>query len=181
MKHYERTPNVFLNRFRFYSDCTLGKLTDENGDHICYTLEPPYRTPDERVVVGDTAIPEGVYPLKMEYDTTLRYKCLRVGDVRGFKNIRLCFFTKASANPNQTKGHILLGCRIVDEKGILEDCISAFEILNGYYESKRCNHSQLCLEVKNDDFSGRSREPFCHSDGDSDSLGTLPDYYLETL
>lgn len=179
MRHYDRVPNLYLIRFKYMKDCTIGKLLDENNNLICYTLEPPYRTPDERVIVGNTAIPEGVYPLKMEYDTSLKYKCLRIGDVRGFKNIRLCFLTKASANPNQTKGHILLGCRIADESGILEDCISAFEILNSYYESKRCNHSQLCLEVKNINFNGRSRETFCKTPPEIERV--LKDYELNTL
>lgn len=181
MRHYDRIPNLFLKRTGFYADCTIGELSDENGNHICYTLEPPYRPPGERTVVGKTAIPDGIYPLKMEYDTTLRYKCLRAADVRGFKNIRLCLLTKAQATANQTKGNILLGSRVVESEGKLEDCISAFEVLNSYYEAKRCNHSQLCVQISSEGFSGRKREAFSHSDGDGDSSGNLPDYYLETL
>ena len=179
MRHCDRIPNLFLNRTGFYADCIVGELTDQAGNHICFTLEPPYRPPTERTVVGNTAIPDGIYPLKMEYDTTLRYKCLRVADVRGFKNIRLCFLTKAQATANQTKGNILLGSRVVEAEGKLEDCISAFEVLNTYYEAKRCNHSQLCLQISSEGFEHRKRESFSHSDGDSP--GNLPDYYLETL
>lgn len=179
MRHYDRTANLFLKRTGFYADCTVGELYDESGNRICHTLEPPYRPSGERTVVGNTAIPNGIYPLKMEYDTNLKYKCLRVGEVRGFKNIRLCFLTKASATPQQTKGNILLGCRVVEDEGKLEDCISAFEDLNSYYESKRCNHSQLCLEIKCDNYIGRSREAFCKTPPEIER--TLKDYELQTL
>ena len=133
MRHYDRTANLFLKRTGFYADCTVGELYDESGNRICHTLEPPYRPSGERTVVGNTAIPNGIYPLKMEYDTALRYKCLRAADVRGFKNIRLCFLTKAQATANQTKGNILLGSRVAEEEGRLDDCITAFEKLNEYY------------------------------------------------
>lgn len=179
MRIYDRTPNLFLKRTGFYADCTVGELSDENGEHICFTLEPPYRPPGERPVVGNTAIPDGVYPLKMEYDTTLRYKCLRVGDVRGFKNIRLCFLTKASALPAQTKGNILLGCHLNLDEGTLTDCISAFELLNTYYESKRCNHAQLCLKVTSEGFDRRKRESFCKTPPEIERA--LQDYELQTL
>lgn len=181
MRHYDRTANLFLKRTEFYADCTVGELYDESGNRICYTLEPPYRPSGERTVVGNTAIPNGIYPLKMEYDTALRYKCLRAADVRGFKNIRLCFLTKAQATANQTKGNILLGSRVAEEEGRLEDCITAFEKLNEYYEAKRCNHSQLCLQISAEGFNGRSQRAFCRSHSDSDGDSSLPDYYLETL
>lgn len=179
MRNYERTPNVFLTRFGFYSDCTIGKLTAECGSLICFTLEPPYRPPGERTIIGNTAIPEGTYPLKMEYDVTLKYKCLRVCDVKGFKNIRLCFLTKAQATANQTKGNILLGSRVVENEGKLEDCISAFELLNTYYEAKRCNHSQLCLQIRSEGFSGRKCEAFTQAPPEVDR--PLQDYELQTL
>lgn len=179
MRHYERTPNVFLTRFGFYSDCTIGRLTAENGSLICFTLEPPYRPSDERFIVGNTAIPEGIYPLKMEYDVTLKYKCLRVADVSGFRNIRLCFVTKTQSTANQTKGNILLGSRVVEDEGKLEDGISAFEVLNTYYEAKRCNHSQLCLQVRSEGFKGRSRQPFSVTPPEIEHV--MLDYELQTL
>lgn len=179
MRHYERTPNVFLKRTHYYSDCTLGELTDENGNHICFTLEPPYRPAGERPVVGNTAIPEGVYPVKMEYDTTLRYKCPRVGDVRGFKNVRICFLTKAQAFAKQTKGHILVGMGINTDEGRLDDCVSAFEAILAYYEAKRCNHAQLCLQVTSDGFTSRQRQAFTQAPPEIEQA--LHDYELETL
>lgn len=179
MRHYDRKPNLFLKRTGFYADCTVGELSNDEGERICYTLEPPYRPPTERAVVGNTAIPEGTYPLKMEYDTTLRYKCLRVGDVKGFKNVRLCFLTKTSSEPHQAKGNILLGCHFSPDEGRLTDSISAFELLNTYYESKRCNHAQLCLEVSSEGFSGRKRESFSKSPVQIERA--LQDYELQTL
>lgn len=179
MRHYERTPNVFLTRFGFYSDCTIGKLTAECGSLICFTLEPPYRPPGERTIIGNTAIPEGTYPLKMEYDVTLKYKCLRVCDVKGFKNIRLCFLTKTQSTVNQTKGNILLGSRVVEDEGKLEDGLSAFEMLNTYYEAKRCNHSQLCLQIRNEGFDSRSDKPFSVTPPEAEHV--LQDYELQTL
>lgn len=179
MKHYDRTPNVFLRRTQFYRDCTLGTLTNENGELICYTLEPPYRAPDERPVVGQTAIPNGTYPLKMEYDTALRYKCLRVGEVRGFKNARLCFLTKTKATPTQTRCHILLGTQMDEVDGCLTNCVTAFEALLAYYEEKRCNHSQLCLQISCDNFNGRQHESFGKSI--EDDISKMPDYMLETM
>ncbi len=179
MKHYDRIPNLFLRRTGFYADCTIGELCDELGMRICYTLEPPFRPSGERAVVGNTAIPDGIYPLKMEYDAALRYKCLRVADVRGFKNIRLCFLAKTQATACQTKGSILIGCRLDEDDGMLKDCLPAFEALNDCYEEKRCNHSQLCMQVTSDGFDQRSPVAFCKGDGNGD--GSLPDYYLETL
>lgn len=179
MRCYQRIPNLFLKRTQFYSDCTIGELSDENGNHLCYTLEPPYRPTGERTLVGKTAIPDGIYPLKMEYDAALRYKCLRVADVRGFKNIRLCFLSKAQTTANQTKGHILIGSRVVESEGILEDCLSAFEALNAYFEAKRCNHGQLCMQISSDDFNGRKREAFTPSPPEMESA--IQDYELETL
>lgn len=179
LKVKKNTPNITLTRFLFMSDCTIGKLVDEKDNLIGYTMEPPYRLSSERFVVGNTAIPEGIYLLKLEFDPTLRYKCLKLGHVNGFSNIRICFLTKASAYPQQTKCNILIGCNVDKENGVLTDCINAFKRLKTYYESKRCNHSELCLEIKNLGFEGRSKEHFCKMTFEEEQ--PLEDYELQTI
>lgn len=99
--------------------------------------------------------------------------------MRGFKNIRLCFLTKAQATANQTKGNILLGSRVAEEEGRLENCITAFEKLNEYYEAKRCNHSQLCLQISAEGFTGRQRVTFTQTPPEIERA--LQDYELQTL
>lgn len=144
-----KDPNLSLIRTRMTAQYTLGNLYDNNHSLLALTLEPAYRSIDERQVMGQTAIPLGRYPLTLEFDPNLQYKCLRLGKVRGFKNVRLCYPDISRAFSHQSKGNILLGSSWNEQDECLEGCLLAFNRLMRYYESIRCNHGQLRLEIIN--------------------------------
>ena len=170
---------IILRRMAFYRDATLGRLLTDEGELICYTLEPTWREDNQRKVRGKTAVPEGVYILSEVFDSELRYKCLRVCGVNGMRNVHLCFITQQRATPDQTRGNILLGTGLDYVNGSLTDCIGAFRRLYAYYASKRCNHQRLCLHVINEGAIDCTDESF-HVDSAGVNSTELEDYEINT-
>jgi len=82
-------------------DCTIGRMLVD-GQFECYTLEDGIRT---NKVAGETAIPEGRYPVKITYSNAFRRELPLVEGVRNFTGIRI-----HSGNSNKdTLGCILVG------------------------------------------------------------------------
>ena len=170
---------IIIRRMALYRDATLGRLLTDEGELICYTLEPTWREGNQRKVRGKTAVCEGEYILSEVFDSELRYKCLRVCGVNGMRNVRLCFITQQRATPDQTKGNILLGIGLDYVNGSLTDCIGAFRRLYAYYASKRCNHQRLCLHVINEGAIDCTDESF-HVDSAGVNSTELEDYEINT-
>lgn len=149
MRKTKKVPNLFLRRDIYFENCTVGSLYNSGAELICRTLEPRWRDllHGERLVAKMTCIPSGTYTLKWEYDDELRYKCLKLGSLSRFVNIRLCFYTKAGSNILQTDGNILLGMDWDQTAGMLADPPVAFRRLKEYFESEVTNRRQMVMQV----------------------------------
>lgn len=87
---------------RYYApDCTIGRILVD-GQFECYTLEDGIRT---NKVVGETAIPEGRYPVKITYSSAFRRELPLVEGVRNFTGIRI----HSGNSKKDTLGCILVG------------------------------------------------------------------------
>lgn len=96
-------------RYGYYSDRTIGKLFLDDV-FFSYTLEDKVR-PDGIKIYGETAIPEGVYPITMEPfrgDTDKIYPHLH--NVPNFTGVCL----HGGNKPEDTMGCILVGYQTDD-------------------------------------------------------------------
>ena len=60
-----------LERFGYGSDSTLGRLTLDGMEHVCYTIEDERR---DVKVAGETCIPVGVYEIQLRTEGGLTQK-----------------------------------------------------------------------------------------------------------
>ena len=164
-----------LLRCDYFNDCTLGVLLDHEAKPLCKTLEPPFRPPDERRIVGKTAVAEGTYPLTLVFDTSLHYQNMLIGSTHH----RICFVSRDKATPRQTRGNVLIGLDRDDSQGCLLHCVEAFERVLAYYNALRCNHQDPHIEVRCADYRGRRTEDFGMA-ASSPVPTPLPDYMLYT-
>lgn len=82
-------------------DCTIGRMLID-GRFECYTLEDGVRT---NKVAGETAIPAGLYPVKITYSNAFRRELPLVEGVRNFTGIRI----HSGNTKKDTLGCILVG------------------------------------------------------------------------
>ena len=73
-----------------------------DGDFICYTLEDPPR--DEKIP-GITGIPEGEYPVVLNWSPRFKKILPLVLNVKGFSGVRI----HSGNKPEDTEGCILVG------------------------------------------------------------------------
>ncbi|GKT23852.1 hypothetical protein ADUPG1_004563, partial [Aduncisulcus paluster] len=66
------------------SESTIGRLYVE-GVEVCYTLEEPWRNNEPDV----SCIPEGIYPLELEYSPSKGCKLWTIKNVPGRKYVRI--------------------------------------------------------------------------------------------
>jgi hypothetical protein len=88
-------------RHYYAPDCTIGRMLVD-GQFECYTLEDGIRT---NKVAGETAIPEGRYPVKITYSNAFRRELPLVEGVRNFTGIRI----HSGNSKKDTLGCILVG------------------------------------------------------------------------
>lgn len=88
-------------REHYAPDCTIGRMLVD-GQFECYTLEDGIRT---NKVAGETAIPEGRYPVKITYSNAFRRELPLVEGVRNFTGIRI----HSGNSKKDTLGCILVG------------------------------------------------------------------------
>lgn len=101
--------NLILKRIHFGEDFTVGKLYSDE-QFICYTLEDKVREViGEPVsmwkVMGQTAIPKGVYPVTITMSTRFRTRLPLLMDVPGFSGVRI----HTGNSSVDTEGCILVG------------------------------------------------------------------------
>ena len=98
-----------LVRVAYFDDCTIGRLYVD-GLHVCDTLEDRVREVEGQPVkswkvVGETAIPTGIYSTIVTYSPRFQCDLPLVEDVEGFTGIRL----HAGNFSSDTEGCILTG------------------------------------------------------------------------
>lgn len=116
--------NVVVRRDLFTSVSTQGELLIE-GDHFCYTLEPPVRH-DE---IKPRAIPEGTYPLTVRWSAEFGKHVPHVENVPGFTAIE----QHVGNFPRDTKGCTLVGITRGPEPNYIGSSLKAFHSLMATY------------------------------------------------
>lgn len=106
--------DLVLRRERSMLGATLGELTVQ-GARICWTLEDTVR-PAGQKVPGQTAIPQGSYPVRISYSPRFHREMPEVLSVPGFEGIRIHWGNFAS----DTEGCILVGLTRMSENSIGE-------------------------------------------------------------
>ena len=89
---------------------TLGILMAYAGDAMvykCYTLEDPVRIPGVKVW-GDTAIPEGTYPVAIRFSNRFQKELPGIQNVPGFDGVLL----HGGNRKIDTHGCVLLGTQL---------------------------------------------------------------------
>jgi hypothetical protein len=118
---------MFLKLIRKYykPDYTIGHLYID-GNFYCDTLEDCYRKlPEEKKVIGNTAIPFGEYRVTMSFSERFKKVMPEILNVPYFEGIRI-----HAGNTNEdTSGCILVGRNTV--KGALTESRKYSDHLNG--------------------------------------------------
>jgi len=105
--------NLVLRRIHFGENFTVGQLYEvtEHGENpICYTLEDKYREVDGQDVqvwkVQDkTAIPKGVYDVRITFSNRFQSRLPLLLNVPGFTGIRI----HSGNSSKNTEGCLLVG------------------------------------------------------------------------
>lgn len=101
--------HITILRKHATDDCTIGELYID-GTFFCFTLEDEIR---EVKVKDETAIPAGLYNIKINYSPKFKEFMPLIEDVPGFDGIRI----HAGNNDDETSGCILVGMSVS-----LKDC-----------------------------------------------------------
>ena len=149
-----QAPTLVLTRVQFYEDCTVGRLSDKEGQLICMTLEPRWREEGHRLRRGCCCIGAGGYSLSYGFDQEMKYACWKLTRRNFCARVRLCFLAKGGSVAAHTKGDILLGYLSPEGdaerpfEGRLYRPVEAFERLLAYYAALRANHGDFRLKVE---------------------------------
>jgi len=92
-----------LTRKEFTERSTIGEL-GVNGTFECFTLEDPVR-PEGVKIPGQTAIPEGTYPIIINFSYRFKRLLPLLKNVPGFDGVRI----HVGNVPEDTEGCILVG------------------------------------------------------------------------
>lgn len=122
-----------LKRIARKKDYTIGKIY-ANGRYICDTIEDVDRGLDDNMdlkeiqakkVYGETAIPTGIYRVKITYSPKYKKQMPLVEDVKGFEGIRI-------HSGNTAKDS--LGCIIVGENKVKGKVINSRATYNKLFD-----------------------------------------------
>jgi len=83
---------------------TLGQIY-VGGEFFCYTLEDVVRPDGEEKVYGQTAIPEGLYEVRVTWSPRFKTNLPLLIDVPGYSGVRI----HAGNSTDDTEGCILVG------------------------------------------------------------------------
>ena len=95
--------NILVQRLTFTDNSTIGELSLDGGDTLCYTLEPP-KQPDAR---GIKCIPQGIYKVIVTHSPRLGYETPRLLGVPGWPNDDVLIHILNT--PDQSEGCIGVG------------------------------------------------------------------------
>lgn len=113
---------IKVERFYFTEKCTIGKLTLPDG-WTCYTLEDKFRD-DGIKVLGQTAIPYGVYEVVIDFSGKFRRPMPHILNVPSFQGIRIHWGNTSS----DTEGCLLLGTTCDKTHGFVGGSRAAFQV-----------------------------------------------------
>ena len=118
--------NLQVRRDLFSTISTQGELLID-GNHFCYTLEPPYKTDGSK----PRAIPEGTYPLTIRWSPEFNKHVPHVENVPGFTAIE----QHIGNFPRDTKGCTLVGLLRGPDPNFIGQSLMAFTRLMARYMS----------------------------------------------
>ena len=119
--------NLILTRKTFTAKSTIGELRTEDDRLLCFTLEDVVR-PDGQKIYGETAIPEGLFEVIIDWSNRFKRRMLHLLGVPSFEGIRI----HAGNCAEDTHGCILVGMtkeedRIINSRVALDSVFSLIE------------------------------------------------------
>jgi hypothetical protein len=130
---------LVLKRQPSFGGATIGELTI-NERHQCYTLEDEVRAPGEKIY-GQTAIPPGLYEVRVTLSPRFRRRLPLLMNVAGFEGVRI----HPGNTKEDTEGCILVGrTKSITSIG---QSILAFDVLMARLELATAKNDKIELEI----------------------------------
>lgn len=131
-----------LNRIFLGSSATIGELL-VNDKYLCDTLEDRVR-PEGEKVYGETAIPEGMYEVKLTHSPRFKKILPEILNVPNFSGIRI----HTGNSSKDTEGCILVGTWDGEKEGWVGNSRIAFDELMSLLEEATNNKEKITITVK---------------------------------
>ena len=131
-----------LNRIFLGSSATIGELL-VNDKHLCDTLEDRVR-PEGEKVYGKTAIPEGMYEVKLTHSPRFKKILPEILNVPNFSGIRI----HTGNSSKDTEGCILVGTWDGEKEDWVGNSRIAFDELMALLEEATNNKEKVTITVK---------------------------------
>lgn len=131
-----------LNRIFLGSSATIGELLI-NDKHLCDTLEDRVR-PEGEKVYGKTAIPEGIYEVKLTHSPRFKKILPEILNVPNFSGIRI----HTGNSSKDTEGCILVGTWDGEKEDWVGSSKIAFDELMTLLEEATNNKEKITITVK---------------------------------
>lgn len=131
-----------LNRIFLGSSATIGELL-VNDKYLCDTLEDRVR-PEGEKVYGKTAIPEGMYEVKLTHSPRFKKILPEILNVPNFSGIRI----HTGNSSKDTEGCILVGTWDGEKEDWVGNSRIAFDELMTLLEEATNNKEKVTITVK---------------------------------
>ena len=131
-----------LNRIFLGSSATIGELL-VNDKYLCDTLEDRVR-PEGEKVYGKTAIPEGMYEVKLTHSPRFKKILPEILNVPNFSGIRI----HTGNSSKDTEGCILVGTWDGEKEDWVGNSRIAFDELMALLEEATNNKEKITITVK---------------------------------
>lgn len=131
-----------LNRIFLGSSATIGELL-VNNKYLCDTLEDRVR-PEGEKVYGETAIPEGMYEVKLTHSPRFKKILPEILNVPNFSGIRI----HTGNSSKDTEGCILVGTWDGEKEDWVGNSRIAFDELMALLEEATNNKEKITITVK---------------------------------
>lgn len=131
-----------LNRIFLGGSATIGELL-VNDKYLCDTLENRVR-PEGEKVYGETAIPEGMYEVKLTHSPRFKKILPEILNVPNFSGIRI----HTGNSSKDTEGCILVGTWDGEKEDWVGNSRIAFDELMSLLEEATNNKEKITITVK---------------------------------
>lgn len=132
-----------LNRIFLGSSATIGELL-VNDKYLCDTLEDRVR-PEGEKVYGETAIPEGMYEVKLTHSPRFKKILPEILNVPNFSGIRI----HTGNSSKDTEGCILVGTWDGEKEDWTSDSRIAFEKLMSLLQKAEDKKESITITINN--------------------------------